>query len=462
MRKDGIADMKKIKCVLSLLLIVLLTACGNNGNTVAETAAEQVSTENTGSENAAEQVSSEKTAPETTAEQASSGADSLIHSHKKEHKYVHGEEGYYNLLEDGTEFELTGQISGTCWICASSCAMSTAYQKKHEGSIVFDQMALLNEIYDEDKDEGVFVSEGVDKGKIGGLAIFVMNELNQGFGDGLVLDGAISVKGWSSDQIREGIKEYGALYIGIPDSDSSKQGEHDGYFTMNTPDPKESEFDHSIAVIGWDDHFPKEYFRVEASRDGAWITYNSSYPLGYYYVSYDTPFDQKNDIPMFLSVTDRYKKVLSHDCGLWVTDPLITGDVTTTASVFKGKGTLSAVGTYSLRDDQDLTISILSSDLSECLYSQKSHIDRTGYHVIELEEPQEVDEYAISVSYPGGAPVEGESMDLTNTERLKVTSDRGQSFIQLDGKWLDMSEKPTWDRCGMVTNNACIKALYTE
>ncbi len=323
-------------------------------------------------------------------------------------------------------------------------------------------MELVNEIYDDDKEEGIFLSKGTDKGKFGGMGIFVMNELNRSFVEGLVIDSVISAKDWSPDKVKEGIKKYGALYIGIPDSDSSKQGDFDGYYTMNTPNPGETEFDHSIAVLGWDDNFPKEYFRVEASGDGAWITYNSSYPLGYYYVSYDTPFDQLYDTPLFLSVTDRYSKVLFHDCGVWDMDPLITGDVTTTANVFKGKGTLSAVGTYSFKDDQELTIRILTPDLSECLYSQKSHIDRTGYHVIELEKPQEVEEYAISISYPGGAPVEGESKELSPSLNVNVVSESGQSFIQLDGEWLDMSEKSTWDRCGLVTNNACIKALYTK
>lgn len=385
----------------------------------------------------------------------------LIRPHSVDHEYVHGTDGYYNLLNDGIEFKLVGQISGTCWACAASCAVQTAYQKKHDSKITLDQMEIVNAVYDEDKSEGVF-AKATDKGKVGGTGGFVVNELSREFIDGFILDGALDARAWSADEIKDGIRKYGALYIGIPDTDKSKKGSHDHYYTMNTPEPDENAFDHSIAVLGWDDNFPKEYFNVEASQDGAWITYNSNYPIDFYYVSYDTPFDRDLDTPMFMSVTDRYGKVLSYDCGWWLTDPVITGDTTTTANVFKGKGTLTAIGTYSLNDDQDITIRIMTPDLSECIYSQDAHIDLTGYHVIELNHPQEVDEYAIAITYTKGAPVEGESKELESPFNVISVCERGQSYILIDNEWMDMNDKSTCERCGMVTGNACIRALYAK
>ncbi|MCR5727025.1 MAG: TIR domain-containing protein [Lachnospiraceae bacterium] len=385
-----------------------------------------------------------------------------VRSHSIEHEYIHGEDGYYNLLEDGVEYELASQLSGTCWICAASCAMITDYQLNHEGNIELGQIDLLYEIYDDDKNEGVFVSKGVSKEKLGGTGIFVVNELSQGFSDGLAIDRAIDAKGWTMDAVKEGIRKYGALYIGIPDTDQSKKGTFDGYYTMNYPEPEESSFDHSIAVLGWDDNFPKEYFRKEASRNGAWITYNSNHPSGYYYVSYDTPFDQSADTPLFMSVTKEYSKVLSVDGGYWYTDPVITGKTTTTANVFKGKGTLAAVGTFSLSDEQDITIQIMTADLNECIYSQEFHADHKGYQVFRLDKNLAVDEYAIAVTYSSGAPVEGESVKLDYSLSITAVSEKDQSFIKLDDEWLDMSERTTWDRLGCVTNNACIKALYID
>lgn len=121
---------------------------------------------------------------------------------------------------------------------------------------------------------------------------------------------------------------------------------------------------------------------------------------------------------------------------------------------------MKAVGTYSLSDDQDITIQIMTPDLTECLYSQECHADLTGYYVFNLEEPLEVDEYAIAVTYSKGASVEGESTDWGNGLTIKIQSESGRSFVQVDGNWLDMSEETTWDKLGYVTNNACIRALY--
>ena len=373
------------------------------------------------------------------------------------HEYMHPDDGYYCLLEDGVEYELREQQAGTCWICASTCAMITAYRLKHEGTIeAFDDLDLVDEIFDEDENGGV---SGGDE-HYGGVAVFVVNELSRGFLDGYVLDGYIQAQDWSLEEIKEGIQKYGALYIGIPDSRKRFIRPKDGYLNLNFPNPEPEDYDHSIAIVGWDDHFPKEYFAVEASRDGAWIAYNSNTPGKYYYVSYDTPFDRVNDLPAFMSVTDEYTKVLTHDGGRWTEDTAGEGE-TVTANVFKEEGKLAAVGTYITRDDSDLTVRIMTPDLKEVLYSAVFHAPYAGYCVIPLDTPMEVTEYAIAVTYPDGAPVEGESFD-ESPFRIKVSGNEGESFILVGDEWLDLCMETTWDRIGFVTNNACIRALYVK
>ena len=370
-------------------------------------------------------------------------------------EYVHPEDGYYCLLEDGVNFALRGQVGGTCWLYSAVCAMVTAYQVKNGSPIdQFDAHALVWDVFDEDENGGV---EGAGE-ESGGVSFFVINELSQGFGDGYVLDGAIEALNWSIEEYKEGIQKYGALYIGIPDTRKSVIKTTDGYTCLNWPDPGEDDYDHSIAVIGWDDHFPKEYFADEATRDGAWITYNSNRAGIYYYVSYDTPFDQLNDPPHFMSVSDEYAKVLTHDSGKWTENVAGEGEITT-ANVFKESGTLTAVGTFIPENDSDLTIRILTPDLKEVLHSEEVHADYAGYGVFKLDTPLEVEEYAISVTYPDGAPVEGESGDY-GWMCIRTFSNEGESFILQDGDWLDLSLESTWDKIGFVTNNACIRALY--
>ena len=45
--------------------------------------------------------------------------------------------------KDDAEFEQIGQVSGTCWICASACAMMISYQLDHDDTMADDQ-DLLN------------------------------------------------------------------------------------------------------------------------------------------------------------------------------------------------------------------------------------------------------------------------------------------------------------------------------
>ncbi len=454
-----------VKKYIAAVLVVagsLMTACGNTAvtNDITNESSQETESESSVIEEnavAEENVVSEENA--VAEEPSASEKETRLKMRSKEHKYVHGDEGYYNILEDGIEFELVSQYSGTCWLCASACSMMTEYQRDHDKTIILDQYDLLDEIYDDDKAEGVFVSNGTDKKKLGGSGAFVVNELSLGFGEGLVLDDAICTRGWSSDEIKEGLRKYGALYIGIPDS---KKGYYDNYYTMNYPTDDPEEYDHSIAILGWDDSFPKENFMTRASQDGAWITYNSNHPGDYFYVSYDTSFDQYGDLPFFMAISEDYGKVVSYDRGIWSMEPFSTGNETVTANVFSEEGTLAAVGTYTLEEEQDLTVQIMTPDLKDCLYTEDFHADRIGYHTFRLKEPQKVDEYAVVVSYAGGAPVEGGSHELDTTLRAEVVSEEGQSFILCDGEWLDMSKETTWDRVGLVTNNACIRALYTK
>ena len=87
---------------------------------------------------------------------------------------------------------------------------------------------------------------------------------------------------------------------------------------------------------------------------------------------------------------------------------------------------------------------------------------RNAYYVIAPNQPQEVDEYAIAITYPKVASVEGESKELAQFLNVVTVCENGQSFVQIDDTWLDMSEASTNERCGRVTGNACIRALYTK
>ena len=350
---------------------------------------------------------------------------------EKDHDYDPSGDNWYNLNEFGVPIDMLPQDGGTCWIFAGTASMKSGYFIEHGKTIDIDPLDLLPVIYDNDRDEGLYVHTCLSRKDFGGFGFLIEFELSNGFGDGLALDRAIEAYDWTSDQIKEGIMKYGGLYVGVPDTDPTKKGWFDGYRTINHPTDDPDCYDHSVMLIGWDDDFPKEYFKVEASQDGAWIAYNSQESRYYYYISYDTHFDT-----------------------------FLEEGKTAVANVFHGKGTLAAVGTYSLSRDQEITIEVLSADLSEVLYTQDAVLEYEGYYTVRLDTPLEVEDYAIAIHYSSAAPVEGTNITIDEVYELSLQCEEGQSFVFLDGTWKDLSLQETTDELGTVTHNCCIKALY--
>lgn len=432
--------------ILSVICSFALTGCSGSENVPSESITETVTT--------AETTTAESTTePQTQPTKA----------------YVHGDDGYFNLAEEGNEFTMGSQVQDTCWAFAGAAAMESAYSMKHDGSVEIDPLEIVDVVYDKDKAEGYFLAEGLNKRDFGGYAPFIGETLANGF-NGLIVDKTIVLKTHiknkqkeyyidiSRDELKDYVRNNGAVVIGVLDF-SEKTGWHHGYFTMN--DSVHDEPDHDVAIIGWDDHFPKEYFNEPAKNDGAWICYNSSLgSAGYYYISYDTGFYEA----FGLSVTDDYSDVLSYDCGTGVDAYINAGDETVVANVFNKSGTLAAVGTYCHAPDEDITIEVYTSDFSELLYSQDAALDYYGYHTIKLDKPLKVDNYALAIRFKGSAPVESEGFDCDDEGNItfRAVSEKGQSYVLIDGQWKDLADDDIKEVLGtdFYPRNACIKALY--
>ncbi|WP_303836878.1 lectin like domain-containing protein [Ruminococcus flavefaciens] len=376
---------------------------------------------------------------------------------KKVYDYVHVTDGYYNLADEMTEFEMKSQKYGTCWLHAAAASMETAYFKENGSYISIDPMKLLDFTYLNKKDEGFFVKEGLDEKELGGSQWIVILSLSNGFGD-LALDSSVILDKNDREAIKENIRKRGGVAIGILDSDDRKKGWFGTYRTINYT--KDDDFDHDVTIIGYDDHFPKEYFKEPASEDGAWITYNSS--LGsacYYYISYCAPLEYA----ISHSATDKYGEVLSYDAGNESDRYVKTGDSTKTANVFHKAGKLAAVGTYNDFDEQDIKIEIYNEGFTELLYSQDAKLDYHGYHTIDLDTPVDVTDYAIVITYTKGAPVEGEDADYGEI-KYKTVSEKDRSFIYIDNNWKDMTDSDikTVLKTDFSPNNCCIKAIYAK
>ncbi len=395
---------------------------------------------------------SENSGTETSINTLSSTEDTT------EKPYVHSENGYFNLVDNGFDLQMDTQDGGTCWLYAAAVSIESSYFLNNGTNIDIDPLEMLDIIYNDDKSEGFFVKEGVSKKELGGWSWMIAETLSNGFGK-YIVDRAAVIEENSSEKLKYAIQNYGAVIVSVPDTDRTKKGTFNDYMTINHVTDDIEDYDHDITVIGWDDNFPKEYFKDKALQNGAWIAYNSSLgDYGYYYISYDTALKS----PVSLSVTDKYSEVLSYDCGSEGNASVNTGSNTRTANVFHKEGTLSAVGTYSSFENQDITIEIYDSNFENILYSQDAVLEVNGYNVIELDKPIEVTNYAVAIKYNGSAPVEGETWD-DGILTYKTVSEKKQSYVYLNDMWQDITDENVISKLGtdFIPNNCCIKALYS-
>ena len=291
---------------------------------------------------------------------------------------------------------------------------------------------MLDAVYGEGKQEGIFVKNGISKSDLGGYQQFVTDRLSRECKEGITLSGSMMIAPTDREAIKNAVRTRGGVTVGI-DSQNCEVGMFGIYPTLIYKQAKI--YDHAVTVIGWDDHFPREYFKTPAEQDGAWIVYNSNLGEMCQYISYCAPLEYA----ISHTVSDKYSQVQSYDAGNVMSGYIKTGDSTKAANVFHKKGKLAAVGTFNNFDKQDIKIEIMSADFKNTLYTQDASLGYQGYQTVELTKPVDVENYAVVITYSKGAPVEGETIGFA-VASYKTSIEKGQSFVFADGKWKDMTD----------------------
>lgn len=103
------------------------------------------------------------------------------------------------------------------------------------------------------------------------------------------------VKAKDMPRTKQMLKENGPLYFTYFHDLDGRISEKNGYYNPDYSDQKRTDGElngnsHAVMIVGWDDHYPKEYFNDDAPGDGAWIVRNSwGKYKDYYYMSYYEP-----------------------------------------------------------------------------------------------------------------------------------------------------------------------------
>lgn len=443
----------------SVILMMALSACSKS---------DLAPTESTASE------TSEATTVETTINE----------------NYVHGEDGYYSSVDEGYGTEVGDQkIDGRCGYFASRTCAEINYNKKTGGKLLMDMDTVMHNCAGPEKEDGIVVGKE-------SYLMSVTGDISYGDNfDGFILD-QVSIyrkyeggngdimwsNGLTVDEVKEFIRENGAIMADVKYINSTSEGMHYGYMTsidFHTTD----QLNHWVCIVGYDDHFPKEYFGQQPENDGAWLVQNSFGTSfgndGYYWISYESNMIYHS----FYSVTDKYSEVLTYSTGFPYARKSF-GEDSSGACVFDHKGTLAGVGVYvrpsEIDDDSDaseveaynnaqfdVTVEVRDAEMNEVLCSKDAHFDFEGYYVVEFDEPIEVEKYSIVVTYHNGLPIlfEGSSFEKRPMVDYIANGAPGQSFVLMDGEWVDVTDRKVIDAVGYEDgepNDICVKAVYVE
>ena len=248
--------------------------------------------------------------------------------------------------------------------------------------------------------------------------------------------------GTDSTNIKQQLMKTGAMYFSYHAPIESY--EEDLYYNENNYSyyqTKSVKSNHAVALVGWDDSYPKENFNIQPDTDGAWICKNSwgtdFGDNGYFYISYcDKSITQACSFEA--TSLDFYNSIYQYDgfgdAYYWCSKE---------ANVFQAKKdeNLSAISFYTGNASVTYEVSIykLNDDYTSpvdgtLITTLKGTQDFSGYHTINLNDVyslQKGDYFSIVVSFPNGSWIFKD--DYCYKENTSYMYTNGEWKSQTDG-----------------------------
>ena len=282
----------------------------------------------------------------------------------------------------------------------------------------------------------------------------------------------VKLKDSRKETIKEAIRTYGAVSIGIAQESDDYLSSSGAYFvTAAAKDPN-----HAVTIVGWDDNYATSNFNVSPrpTSDGAWIVRNSYGKTwgasGHYYVSYEE--GSLNDGIVYETVAAPEKEMIYQYDPLGLCDFMEYPSVDPAyfANIFTASRNekINSVSFYTSRPDSKCTVEIYKDCGNDpkggTLVAEKSvTITAPGYNTVDLDSAVDISKYkkfsvVVSVSKSDlKAPAIPTEYPITKySEKAKASA--GQSFISSDGTtWEDLTGVEGYENA-----NVCIKAFGTS
>lgn len=201
---------------------------------------------------------------------------------------------------------------------------------------------------------------------------------------------------------------YSGLAVDVAFYSNTAECYSDEFYSINGTKNKKSA-DHSVVIVGWDDGFPAENFKVKPENNGAWLIKNSwgddSGDGGYMWISYENP--SLCEFAVYeLEDSDEYMYNYSHDSfvplqSLSAADNSEVNEPSYMANIFTSDTDMQieAVSVYinNPMTEYEITVYKNLTDLSNPSSGVPSAVTRgthelTGFFTLELDENVTVSE----------------------------------------------------------------------
>lgn len=292
---------------------------------------------------------------------------------------------------------------------------------------------------------GVVNAEYDDYDELGKISPIIFAPDNYHILDAVVIDPE------NITAVKEALVKYGALTIFVEGANPNN-----AYYNQNTSASycdNESRGNHFVTLVGWNDTFSKDNFRLTPPGDGAWILKNSWGTNwgdeGYYYLSYyDKVYTNNFVVGYVINNTEEYNKLYEYDIGgAYSYTAYEANESVSYINTFQSADNdlISAVGTYFDSADVGYTIKVYIN--GNQVYSQNGKSQYSGYQTIKL------DKY-VAVKYGDDFSVEIALANSKAVPFLKFTRlyfEKGNSVVTTSTGREDLSDFAT---------TACLK-VYT-
>jgi len=270
------------------------------------------------------------------------------------------------------------------------------------------------------------------------------------------------------DLIKEKVMEHGIMAICMCYDGSFMSG-----YNHYQPASDDTEPNHSVSIIGWDDDHV-----TQAPNVGAWLVRNSwgvgwGYS-GYFWIAYEDKHACKNPEMGAVSFIDvdilDYDTAYYYDYHGW-RDTLVSASEAFNAFEAHVNEDIVAVSFFTAENDVNYTVKIYGDFTDGTLSDEKvvssGNCEFSGFHTVDFDQAvsfHQGEDFYVYVEFDeGGHPYDRTSdvpVLLGGSSRVIVpsTAAENQSFYKEDGQWLDFYNYN--DPSGFQnTGNFCIKAI---